>query len=59
MPDGLNMAIWFNLSPLRPDEWAATDVERWMRNVQLRNAYQAGVDDAEDEARAAQELSEG
>lgn len=46
MPAGLNWAIWFDLSPLRPDEWAKTVASRWLRNFELSNAYHAGVAEA-------------
>jgi hypothetical protein len=40
------VALWFDTSPLRPDEWAVTDAERWTETVQLKLAYAAGVNAA-------------
>lgn len=45
------MAIWFDLSPMRPDEWANTVAERWYRNARLKAAYLEGVNDARDEVK--------
>lgn len=40
------LAKWFDLSPMRPDEWAVTNARRWNEAMQLRIAYDAGVEDA-------------
>ena len=49
-PPGLDYALWFDLSPMRPDEWAQTDAARWNEAAQMRSAYQAGVDQARRES---------
>ena len=51
-PEGLQEAMWFDLSPLRPDEYDAMNANRWTEAVQLRNAYQTGLEDAANEAKA-------
>lgn len=45
--------MWFDLSPLRPDEWARTSYRRWVEAETLRAAYQRGYADAKDEHNAA------
>jgi len=54
----LELALWFDLSPVRPWEWDAIDAERWTEAVQIRNAWHAGIDDARDEAEMERRLSE-
>lgn len=48
--------MWFDLSPLRPDAWAATNARRWREATALRGAYQEGVADAKAEQRAAERV---
>lgn len=55
-PAGLDWVMWFDLSPLRPDEWAETDAARWIEAVQLRTAYQAGIEDAKGETAMTDQL---
>ena len=45
--------MWFDLSPLRPDEWARTNYRRWVEAEALRAAYREGFDGARDEHSAA------
>lgn len=51
------MALWFDLSPMRPDEWARSDANRWNRNMKIRMAYEEGAREASDEAQAASDLA--
>ena len=51
-PPGLMQALWFDMSPMRPDEWARTDAQRWRSAIAMRNAYHAGEQDAKGEAEA-------
>jgi hypothetical protein len=44
---------WFDFSPMRPDEYAATDAERWTDALEMRNAIEKGRADARAEKRAA------
>lgn len=43
---------------MRPWEWNGIDAESWTEAVQLRNAWQAGVEDARDEAAMNRRLAE-
>jgi hypothetical protein len=45
-PEGFDLVTWYDLSPLRPDEYMRTVAYRWQEAMALRNAYQIGVDDA-------------
>lgn len=36
--------MWFDLSPLRPDEWARTRARPWREAAMLRSAYREGYD---------------
>jgi hypothetical protein len=45
-----------DFSPMRPDEWAQTNRARWQYFLRIRSAYQQGVQDAEDEYQARQDL---
>jgi hypothetical protein len=38
--------LWYDLSPMRPDEYAATNAWRWHEAVTLRNAWEQGQADA-------------
>lgn len=58
LPGWLDLALWFDLSPVRPWEWDGIDAESWTEAVQLRNAWHAGVDDARDEAAMSRRLAE-
>lgn len=57
-PAGMDWVMWFDLSPMRPDEWAETDAARWNEAMQLRAAYQAGVEDAKGEAAMSDQLKQ-
>jgi hypothetical protein len=48
-PEGFDVIAWYDLSPMRPDEYAETNAWRWHEALVLRNAYQMGVDDAKHE----------
>lgn len=37
------MARWFDLSPMRPDEWGRQDAETWYTAVAYRSAYDSTV----------------
>jgi len=43
-------ALWFDLSPLRPDEWLNANAEIWNEAQQLRYAYESGVAEVRKEA---------
>lgn len=51
MPAGLDMALNLDLSPLRPNDFLATEAARWNRAVAMRNAYQDGVEEAKTQKR--------
>lgn len=51
MPAGLDMALNLDLSPMRPNEYLATESPRWNRSVAIRNAYQDGVEAAKAQKR--------
>jgi hypothetical protein len=57
-PAWLDRYLWFDLSPMRPDEYGRTEAYRWVEAVQIRNAYQAGIDDADDEVKGKQRIDE-
>ena len=59
-PDELARSLNFDLSPVRPWEWAhLVDLDQWHEAVQLRNAYAAGIVDARDEAEGEAWLRQG
>lgn len=53
------MALWFDLSPMRPDEWANSDAKRWQTNVMIRRAYMDGAAEANDDHQAREDLKKG
>ncbi len=53
-PEGLDVIAWYDLSPMRPDEYAETNASRWREAVMLRSAYENGVADARQESQAIQ-----
>lgn len=55
-PEGLDLIAWYDLSPMRPDEYAHTNARRWTEAVTLRNAYDGGVMDARKESQAIQHM---
>lgn len=57
MPGWLDLALWFDLSPVRPWEWAGIPADAWTEAVQIREAFAAGVRDAQEEAAMDERLS--
>ena len=55
-PEGLDVIAWYDLSPMRPDEYANTNATRWREAVTLRGAYDSGVMDARHESQSIQSL---
>jgi hypothetical protein len=47
---------WYDLSPMRPDDFARTNVFRWREAVACRGAYERGVQNATQEAENWQRL---
>lgn len=37
---------WYDLTPMRPDQFAKTNVFRWREAVACRGAYERGIQDA-------------
>lgn len=58
MPGWLELALWFDLSPVRPWEWPHIEADMWTEAVQVRNAWHAGIDDAQAEADMERRLAE-
>lgn len=52
------MALWFDLSPMRPDDWANADAARWRSNLRIRKAYLEGVAEANDSVQAKRDLEQ-
>jgi hypothetical protein len=48
-PEGYDLITWFDFSPMRPDEYAATDAERWTEALELRNVIEDARARARDE----------
>ncbi len=44
--------IWYDLSPMRPDDYARTSARRWTEAVACRSAYEEGTRDAAREGAA-------
>lgn len=59
MPAWLDLALWFDLSPVRPWQWATIEADTWTEAVQLRDAWAAGQADARDEAAMDERLHRG
>jgi hypothetical protein len=55
-PEGLQLISWYDLTPMRPDELAATNIFRWREAVALRNAYEQGRDQAHREKETTDKL---
>lgn len=50
MPDGVRpLDLWFDLSPMRPDEWGRQDATTWHRAMAIQAAYRKGIASANDE----------
>lgn len=49
--------MWYDLSPMRPDEHANANARRWVEATTLRAAAQAGIQDAASEHEATEKLS--
>lgn len=47
MPHGIGRDLWFDLSPMRPDEWGAQEAGPWLRAEALQGAYRKGRETAE------------
>lgn len=47
---------WFDLSPMRPDDYYNQEGHRWQTLIAYRNAYAEGVKRANDEAAEIREL---
>lgn len=43
---------WYDLSPMRPDDYAQANARRWTEAVTCRSAYDEGVRDAAREGEA-------
>lgn len=46
VPDGFDLVTWFDLSPLRPDEFDRANARRWSEVAACRAAYEMGIRDA-------------
>lgn len=51
------MSYWFDLSPMRPDEYMRQDAQRWNEAVILRNAINEGIADAQGDQHAKAQLA--
>lgn len=49
--------MWYDLSPMRPDEYLNTRADTWTEAVQLRNAAQDGISAARAEASGYERLA--
>jgi len=47
---------WYDLSPMRPDDYAKTQARRWTEASVCRSAFDQGVRDAAREGEAQQQL---
>jgi hypothetical protein len=45
-PEEFELIMWYDLSPMRPDDYLRVNAYRWHEAVALRNAYNEGVQDA-------------
>lgn len=54
-PEELDLVLWYDLSSMRPDEFARTNARRWTEAVRVRKAYLDGFQDADAEHAAQQE----
>jgi hypothetical protein len=50
--------MWYDLGPLRPEEYLDTRADTWTEAVQLRNAALDGINAAKAEAAGYQRLAE-
>jgi hypothetical protein len=55
-PEDLDLIVWYDLSPMRPDAYMAQNGYRWHEAVMLRSAYERGQRDAHDEKAAYDKL---
>lgn len=46
MPRDYHTFAWYDLSPMRPDEYKRQDAGRWVEAVELRNAIEEGKAEA-------------
>lgn len=49
--------MWYDLSPMRPDDYAKTEARRWIEALALRRAGQDGMEQAASEKRSADKLT--
>lgn len=49
--------MWYDLTPMRPDEYANTNAHRWLEAVALRRAGNEGIEQAAAEKRGADKLA--
>jgi len=49
--------MWFDFSPMRPDDYFRQDAQRWNEMLTLRAAASKGIERARDEKRATAELA--
>lgn len=53
LPDGVtSWDLWFDVSPLRPDEWARTEAAPFQRATSIQHAWRQGIEDANAEHEA-------
>lgn len=50
--------MWYDLSPMRPDEHAKTDARRWVETTALRQAGNDGIQEATDEGETQKRIAE-
>lgn len=48
----LDRLLWFDTSPMRPDEWQHVDLERWNEAASVQDAWQKGIEDARSEVKS-------
>jgi hypothetical protein len=48
--------MWFDFSPMRPDDYYRQDAQRWQEMLTLRAAALKGIERSRDEKRATTEL---
>jgi hypothetical protein len=58
-PADYDLVMWYDLSPLRPEEYLNTRADTWTEAVQLRNAALDGIASAKAEAGAYAAVSRG
>lgn len=56
-PEGWDLVMWFDLSPMRPDDHANTQARRWLETTTLRAAGERGRQEATDEGEVDKKLA--